>query len=114
MNPAQSRKRAALYVRVSTAEQGEKYGPDYQRKEMMRFVEYWGYAVQPQHVYTDISFSGASPVEEREALPALFDAAGRREFDVVLVWKLDRFFRRTLYLLEAIERLQKLGVGFIS
>src|SRR4051812_23962025 len=108
MKDVTSLKRAALYVRVSTAEQGEKYGPDYQRKEMMRFAEFWGYTVQPQHVYVDINFSGASPIEERQALPELFGAAARREFDVVLVWKLDRFFRRTLYLLQAIERLQKL------
>ncbi len=114
MNPSPSKKRAALYVRVSTAEQGEKYGPEYQEKEMIRFVEFYGYKVQPQHIYRDIDFSGTSPINERMALPKLFDAASRKEFDVVLVWKLDRFFRKTLFLLDAIEQLHKLSIGFIS
>jgi DNA invertase Pin-like site-specific DNA recombinase len=35
-------------------------------------------------------------------------AAKNKEFDLVLVWKVDRFFRRTLYMLEYVEYL----IGF--
>jgi DNA invertase Pin-like site-specific DNA recombinase len=30
----------------------------------------------------------------------MFNDAQEKEFDVVLVWKIDRFFRKILYLLE--------------
>lgn len=114
MDSPKKAKRGCLYIRVSTAEQGEKYGAEYQEKEMLRYAEFWGYTIKKEHIYRDINFSGASAVEERSALPKLFEAALKKEFDVVLVWKLDRFFRKTLYLLEAIDRLQKMNIGFIS
>jgi len=107
--------RVALYIRVSTAEQGEKYGAKSQEREMLRWVDFHKYKVdKTRHIYRDIDYSGASEIKERGALPELFKAAERKEFDIVLVWKIDRFFRKTLYLLEAIEKLEQMGIGFIS
>jgi DNA invertase Pin-like site-specific DNA recombinase len=34
--------------------------------------------------------------------------ASNKEFDIILVWKIDRFFRKTLFLLQYIEELTKL------
>lgn len=107
-------KRGALYIRVSTAEQGEKQSPDVQRRDMLRWAEFKGIAVDPKHIYQDINASGASAIDERDQMPKLFEAAKKKEFDVILVWKLDRFFRKTLYLLDAIEQLYKMGVGFVA
>lgn len=109
-----TQKRACLYIRVSTAEQGEKQSPDVQRRDMLRWAEFHGYTVEPQHIYEDINASGASDINERENMPKLFEAAKKKEFDLVLVWKLDRFFRKTLYLLDAIEQLRKAGIHFIA
>lgn len=117
MNLINSKKRVALYIRVSTAEQGEKYGPALQKESMLRWLELHKethYLVGEHHIFEDIDYSGATPVIQRAALPLLFEKAKAKEFDAVLVYKIDRFFRKTLFLLQAIEELKNYGVGFIS
>ena len=44
----------------------------------------------------------------------LLDAARRREIDVVLVWRLDRWGRSVADLLSTLQELEHLGVGFVS
>ena len=115
----QSRKRAALYIRVSTDEQGEKFGPAYQKDEMLVWAAHnplpsSPYIVLPHHIYTDIGCSGADDLHLRPALTKLFDDAKKREFDSVLVWKIDRFFRKNELLHRYIRELSELGIEFIS
>jgi len=55
--------------------------------------------------------SGASQRERREQL---LDAARRRDIDVVLVWRLDRWGRSVTDLLATLQELEHLGVGFVS
>jgi DNA invertase Pin-like site-specific DNA recombinase len=55
--------------------------------------------------------SGASQRERRETL---LEAARRREIDVVLVWRLDRWGRSVTDLLATLQELEHLGVGFVS
>ncbi len=55
--------------------------------------------------------SGASQRELRETLLA---TARRREIDVVLVWRLDRWGRSVTDLVSTLQELQHLGVGFVS
>jgi DNA invertase Pin-like site-specific DNA recombinase len=55
--------------------------------------------------------SGASQRERREKL---LEAARRREIDVVLVWRLDRWGRSVTDLLATLQELEHLGVGFVS
>lgn len=115
-NVVKPKKRVALYIRVSTQEQAEKFGLPVQLNQMKKWLDTYNdlFTWDEKHLYTDDGFSGASEIQEREALPKLFAAAKKREFDVIIVWKLDRFFRRTRYLLNAIEELKDMGVGFIS
>jgi DNA invertase Pin-like site-specific DNA recombinase len=40
--------------------------------------------------------------------------AHRRKFDVVVVWKFDRFARSVSHLLRALEAFNALGIGFVS
>ena len=44
----------------------------------------------------------------------MLEAARRREIDVVLVWRLDRWGRSVADLLTTLQELQHLGVGFVS
>jgi DNA invertase Pin-like site-specific DNA recombinase len=44
----------------------------------------------------------------------LLEAARRREIDVVLVWRLDRWGRSVTDLLATMQELEHLGVGFVS
>jgi putative DNA-invertase from lambdoid prophage Rac len=55
--------------------------------------------------------SGASQRQLREKL---VEAARRREIDVVLVWRLDRWGRSVTDLLATLQELEHLGVGFVS
>src|ERR1035441_1785765 len=97
--------RAGLYARVSTLDQQ----PLPMQSSAMR--EYaarrsWTVAMQVKEVG-----SGATQRQRREELML---AARRREIDVVLVWRLDRWGRSVTYLLAPIQELEHLGVGFVS
>jgi DNA invertase Pin-like site-specific DNA recombinase len=98
--------RAALYLRVSTADQ----------KPDLRYDGLRGYAaragLEVVQDYCDVGVSGRR--EGRPQLNALMPAARNREIDCVLVWKFDRFARSTRHLLAALEEFNHLGVRFIS
>src|SRR3954454_158694 len=55
--------------------------------------------------------SGAAERKQREKL---LEAARRREIDVVLVWRLDRWGRSMADLLATLQELEHLRVGFVS
>jgi DNA invertase Pin-like site-specific DNA recombinase len=56
--------------------------------------------------------SGAT--KERKALDQLFQDAKHRKFDIVLVWKFDRFARSLKMLVDSLVLFQELGIDFIS
>ena len=56
----------------------------------------------------------SSGAVERKARGQLMEAARRREIDVVLVWRLDRWGRSVTDLLATLQELEHLGVGFVS
>src|SRR5580693_5542532 len=58
------------------------------------------------------TISGAS--DSRPELNRLMADANRRRFDVVAVWKFDRFARSVSHLLRALETFRALGIEFIS
>jgi len=96
----------ATYIRTSTAEQN----PELQTRELAAFVgvhKDWREVRRFQEV-----ISGAKA--SRPELKKLLDGARRREFDAVLVWKLDRFGRSVLDLETNISALARVGVRLIS
>jgi len=112
-----TKKRVAIYTRVSTDEQVTGNGLDIQERALMDYIN----AHQSQYVfsktnkYVDEWKSWAEKSrEERPALHKMFQDAKNNKFDILLVWKIDRFFRKTLYLLEWVETLDKLWIWFIS
>jgi DNA invertase Pin-like site-specific DNA recombinase len=62
--------------------------------------------------YVDKGISGAS--DSRPELNQLMADANRRRFDVVVVWKFDRFARSVSHLLRALETFRALGIEFVS
>ena len=62
--------------------------------------------------YVDNGISGSK--KSRPELNRLMADATRRKFDVVLVWKFDRFARSTSHLLMALETFQNLKIDFVS
>ncbi len=108
---AQSRKvfghplRVGLYARVSTHDQQTL---PLQIRAMREYAAKRGWIIAAQ--IKEVG-SGASQRELRETLIA---AARRREIDVVLVWRLDRWGRSVPDLVSTLQELQHLGVGFVS
>jgi len=103
-NPKQIR--AALYARVSTAEQSSVM----QRDEMQAFCQRRGWNLIEE--YVDEGFSGSQA--SRPALNRLLADAKRRKFDVVLVYRYDRFARSLRQLVNALEEFGALGIDFVS
>ena len=98
--------RVAIYTRVSTDDQSTKT----QEHELKQYAKHRGWTVQ--WVYTDHGFSGAS--EKRPALDELLRDTRKRKFDVVLVWKFDRFARSLRQLVSALELFRNFRIGFVS
>lgn len=117
MNDTSNKKiRVALYVRVSTEEQSNNgYGLVFQEEKLRAFIESQENQVfEEKHLYKEEGFSGTLKIESRPALKQLFEDAQDKQFDVVYVYRLDRFFRKTKLLLDAIEKLTEAKVGFKS
>ncbi|HEY4961253.1 MAG TPA: recombinase family protein, partial [Terriglobales bacterium] len=105
--------RAGLYARVSTIALRTAGLVDQQTLPMQlrAMREYasrrgWTIALQVREV--------GSGAVKREARETLLEAARRREIDVVLVWRLDRWGRSVTDLLTTLQELEHLGVGFVS
>jgi len=97
--------RAGLYARVSTNDQQTLA---MQNRAMREYAARrgWTIALQVREVN-----SGAV---RREAREKILEAARRREIDLVLVWRLDRWGRSVTDLLATLQELEHLGVGFVS
>ena len=97
--------RAGLYARVSTNDQQTLA---MQNRALQEYATRrgWTIAMKVREVN-----SGAV---KREAREKLLEAARRREIDLVLVWRLDRWGRSVTDLLATLQELEHLGVGFVS
>jgi DNA invertase Pin-like site-specific DNA recombinase len=97
-------KRAVLYLRVSTLDQTTAN----QEPELREVAGRAGWEVTK--VYRDHGISGAKGRDERPAFDALHKAAARREFDIVMVWSVDRLGRSLKDLVNFLEELRSLNV----
>jgi len=97
--------RAGLYARVSTHDQQTL---SLQMRTMREYAAKRGWTIAAQ--IKEVG-SGAAERELREKLLA---AARRREIDVVIVWRLDRWGRSLVDLVVTLKELAELGVSFVS
>jgi len=98
--------RIALYCRVSTSDQST----DSQLLDLRRYVSERGWTTFNE--YCDNGISGTK--DSRPALNELMNDAKKRRFDVVLVWRFDRFARSTRHLINALEEFKNLKIDFVS
>ncbi len=98
--------RVAIYCRVSTSDQSTES----QLLDLRRYVRERGWLLFNE--YCDNGISGTK--DSRPALNELMDAAKKRRFDTVLVWRFDRFARSTKHLILALEEFRNLGIDFVS
>lgn len=100
--------RAALYARVSTKEKGQD--TQNQLLQLRKFAETQGWTISTE--YVDRVTGKRS---DRERFQAMFTAASRREFDILLFWSLDRLSREgTVETLNHLQRLTSYGVNYRS
>lgn len=99
--------KVAIYTRVSTANGDQN--PETQLMPLREYCSQRGWTVSEEYVDR---LSGAK--ESRPALNKLMSDAKRRKFDIVLVWKLDRFGRSLRHLLNSLAEFEALGISFVS
>ena len=96
-----------MYARVSTLN-GQH--PEMQLSELREYGARRGWQIVGE--YVDEGVSGAK--ESRPQLNRLMSDAHRRKFDLIAVWKVDRFGRSLKHLVNALADLDSLGVAFVS
>src|SRR5271157_4965870 len=108
--------RACAYLRVSTAHKTIRsdsgsfdQDPAVQEQPIRDLIAQRGWKLY--RIYSDRA-SGAK--ESRPGLDALMADARRGAFDVVVVWRFDRFARTVKQLVLALEEFRSLGIDFVS
>lgn len=100
--------KVAHYARVST--QNHHQDPEVQLKDQRQFSALKGWEVVEE--YVDKGISGTK--ESRPELDRLMADAIAHKFDVVVVWKFDRFARSASHLLKALKLFSDNGIAFVS
>ena len=101
------KKRVAIYARVSTFEKGQD--PETQLLQLREFAQRRGFKVMGE--YVDYA---SGKTEHREQYKVMLDLVRKRQIEVVLVWRYDRFARSTQALVNALNEFRSLSVDFIS
>jgi len=116
------KQRVALYIRVSTDEQAEKFGVDLQKTALKGLInskpDNFVFAGD-NYIYVDEGVSGTINIDERPAFARLKEdlvcsPERERPFDVIAVYKIDRFARQLRILLDVIDLFESHDVRFIS
>ena len=105
-------KKCVIYIRVSTEMQVDGYSLDGQRTTLTEYYEREKMIIKG--IYEDAGKSGRS-IEGRPAFrQMLSDIEDGLEIDYVLVYKLSRFGRNALDILNSLDFIQSYGVNLIS
>jgi DNA invertase Pin-like site-specific DNA recombinase len=99
---------AAVYARVSTLHNGQD--STIQTRELVEYCQRRGWEVF--ECYVDNGVSGKK--DSRPELNRLMADAHSRRFDVVVVWRFDRFSRSVSHLCRALEIFNALKINFVS
>ena len=103
--------RCAVYLRVSSSRQvNEGTGLDIQRESCVNFIKSRNWFIH--RVYIDKALSGKNT--ERPDFQKLLEAAQRKAFDCVVCYKIDRFSRSLIDLLNTLKTLNDNNIKFIS
>ncbi len=100
--------RVGIYARISTVEKGQD--TENQLIQLRKFASSQSWELVREYI-DEVSAKSA----DRPEFKRMFEAASRREFDLVLFWSLDRFSREgARETLNHLQRLTDYGVGFRS
>jgi len=99
--------RVAIYARVSTTDKGQD--PEMQIHDLKAYAEARSWTIAGEYID---HMTGSR--DSRPAFKELMTAAKQRQIDIVLVWKLNRFSRSIIHLINSVNELEALGVQFVS
>jgi DNA invertase Pin-like site-specific DNA recombinase len=103
-------KKVAIYARVSTSDQSA----DSQITSLIDYSQRRNFEVFNQYVDQVTGVVSKRKTGQAPSYQRLMADAKQKRFDVVLVWKFDRFARSLQSLMEALELFRALGIDFIS
>jgi site-specific DNA recombinase len=120
--------RVAIYLRVSTDDQADKYGLDLQREAVESLIKSKGHLEDgspravlagTQYVYVDDGVSGTTDIGSRPGFSRLIEdliqaPEGKKPFNVVAVYRIDRFARKLKILMDVIDLFNQHGVKLLS
>lgn len=120
--------RVAIYIRVSTEDQVEKFGLDMQTNSINAYLKSKGQLddgrdamvlVSNEHIYVDDGVSGTKTIDQRKDFWRLkqnieYSTADNKPFDAVAVYKIDRLARKLTILLDIVALFKKYDIDLIS
>ena len=106
IQPVQSRY-AALYIRVSTTDQGERFSPASQKKALLELAARESYTVRPEHIFEDHQ-TGKN--DQRPAFIRLRALVKTGTVGAVFIFNVDRFARKTVDALMIAGEFKRHGV----
>lgn len=106
----QSAIRAAIYARISSANQKNNYSINEQIACCRKYIDQKGWTVH--YLFFDEAEGGSSI--ERPKFQSMLERARAGCFDVIVVWKLDRFCRSLVDLVNVEKALRECGVSLCS
>ena len=105
-------KKVAIYCRVSTQEQAEE---GYSLEEQQRLIREYcvNHHMEVVKVYQDAGISGKD-IQHRPAMQQLLEDVSKKEFDLVMSWKINRISRKLSDAIKIVETLEKYGISYQS
>lgn len=104
-------KKAALYVRVSTAHQIDKDSLPFQRQELINYSKY-ALGIDDFEIFEDAGYSAKNT--DRPDYQEMMSRIRNREFSHMIVWKIDRISRNLKDFTEMYDEIKEYDVTFVS
>ncbi len=104
------KKRVAIYARVSTTDKDQN--PETQLMPLKEYAQRRDWDIAD--IYLDEESGRQEKKEKRPDFKRLLSDAHKRHFDVLLVFRYNRFARSTQDLLNALKDFEALGIDFVS
>lgn len=105
--------RAAIYIRVSTAEQA-MHGKSLQAQKECLEKYALDHGMTVVGVYADEGQSARKELKKRKAIHKLLEDVKNREVDIILFWKMDRWFRSVSDFYKVQDVLDKYNTKWIA
>jgi len=100
--------KVAIYLRVSTEEQRERQSIATQRDFAARYCAL--HEIDVHAVYADDGISGTVPLDRRPEGLRMLKEAKLKQFEQILVYRLDRLGRDTRQILNSVDEFEKCGI----